>query len=217
MIRRFSLLLLGTLLAATVCFGQAARRPAGSPLYYSESLTTFTGSERAVRGEITLTGATIVAGGNSVVGVRGAITLATGKTLTSGYLYGTQGKVYINGTSNTQSGGGIIAGIFGQLDVTGGTVSNTGLTAPGAFDIGGTGVGGAVANIHGIVITNSTTTVAGSAIHIATTSSGFSNVISIDDTSGTLFKACTTVTTSGAIAIKVGANQVWVPYSAGCT
>ena len=183
----------------------------------SSSLTTISSSIRQIIGDITLTGATIAAGGNSIVGARGAVTLANGKVFSSGYLYGVQGKAIINGTSNTQSGGGIIAGIFGQLDTSGGTISNTGLTAAGAFDIGGTGVAGAVTNVHGIVITNSTSTIAGSAIHIATTSSGFSSVISIDDVSNTLAKACTTVTTTGAFAFKFGNTIYWVPWSNACS
>ncbi len=158
---------------------------------------------------------TIGGGGGSVVGVRGVVELNPGATLNAGYLFGTEGKVQIFGTLTTQSGGGVVAGIYGQFDLTGATLTNAGLTAPGAFDMGSAGPSVHIANLHGVLITNSTPTQAGSAIHIATTSSGFANVMSIADTSGTM--AVTTgspgtCTSSGYMNVLVNSTVEKVPF-----
>jgi hypothetical protein len=162
---------------------------------------------------------TIGGGGGNVTGVRGLITVATGTTLAAGYAYGTQGKVVINGTLTTQSGGGMVAGVFGQFDLTGATLTNAGLTAPGIFDMGSAGTNATIANLHGIVISNTTNVVAGSAIHIATTSSAFSNILSLNDPNHGSWKACTTsfTTPSAGLYVLIGSTQYVVPVYAACT
>ena len=176
--------------------------------------TAAPGSVRTIIGSITTSNASYANGGNSLTGVRGVTTIAGTTTVGSGYLYGTQGKVIFAGTSNTQSGGGIISGIQGQLDMTGATITNTGLTAPGWFDIQG-GPSATVANVHGILITNSSPTKAGSAIHVATTSSGFVNFFTIDDTSGTLATTTGTpgtCTNSGYLNVTVNSTSLKIPF-----
>ena len=61
-------------------------------LYTAASATP--GTYRQIRGEVT-TFSTMTSG--NLVGVRGAVTMATGSTVSGGYLYGTQGKA-ITGT-----------------------------------------------------------------------------------------------------------------------
>jgi hypothetical protein len=79
-----------------------------------------TGTYREIRGEIT-TYNTFTSG--NLVGVRGAVTIAAGATVSGGYLYGVQGKA-ITGTGIITAGN--LFGVFGQLDVSGAT-----LTSPG--------------------------------------------------------------------------------------
>lgn len=186
---------------------------ANSANVFQSSTSAAPGTVRAIRGEMVV-GSTTMTSGN-LVGVRGAVTVPVNETITAAYLYGTQGKVVFTGTSNTQSGGGIITGVYGSLDLTGGTVTNTGLTSPIAAVFDGTGIGAAVANIHGIVIANSTSTIAGSAIHVSTTSSGFTYFLTIDDTSGTLATVTGTpgtCTNSGYMPVKVNSTVLKIPF-----
>jgi hypothetical protein len=84
-------------------------------LYTAKSATP--GTYRQIRGELT-TYSTMTSG--NLVGVRGAVTMPAASTVSGGYLYGAQGKA-ITGTG-TFSGTDIF-GVFGQFDVSGGTVS----------------------------------------------------------------------------------------------
>lgn len=104
-------------------------------LSYSDSVYT-TVSESSV-GDLTasVTGASAVtrralvgamttpaafASGN-LVGVRGSVTMPNSSAVTGGYLYGAQGKA-ITGTG--EFAGTALAGLYGQLDVTGGTITS---------------------------------------------------------------------------------------------
>ena len=76
------------------------------------------GTVRLIRAEAT-TGATMTSG--NLVGVRGAVTAATGSTISAGtYLYGVQGKA-ITGTGDISAAQ--FTGVYGQLDVSGGTLT----------------------------------------------------------------------------------------------
>lgn len=82
--------------------------------YTSASATP--GTIRVIRGEIT-TNSTMTSG--NLVGVRGAVTMATGSTISGSYLYGMQGK-FITGTGSIT--GTASAAVYAQYDMTGGTV-----------------------------------------------------------------------------------------------
>jgi hypothetical protein len=84
-------------------------------LFTAKSATP--GTYRQIRGEVT-TYSTMTSG--NLVGVRGAVTMPAASTVSGGFLYGAQGKA-ITGTGTFS--GTSLAGIYGQLDVTGGTVS----------------------------------------------------------------------------------------------
>lgn len=90
----------------------------------SKTISSATPStERLTLSEVTLSGTTIaIAAGGSIAGVRGAITIPTGKTFTEGFLYGTQGKVTLVGTIN-EGAAARIAGVLGQVDLSTGTVT----------------------------------------------------------------------------------------------
>src|ERR1019366_2444272 len=67
-------------------------------------------TQRILLGSTTLSAPT-VAVTRSVVGTRGAVQV---NSITSGFLYGTQGKLILAGTLN--NGAGFNAGLFGQVD-----------------------------------------------------------------------------------------------------
>jgi len=73
---------------------------------------------------VTLTPATTiaVAGGGSIAGVRGEITLTAAKSFTDGFLYGVQGKFTMNGTMAEVSAARA-TGVLGQVDLSTGTLT----------------------------------------------------------------------------------------------
>lgn len=97
------------------------------------------GTVGAVTGAMT-TGVSLTSG--NLVGTRGSITVTDSTTVGSGvYLYGTQGKLS-SGTGTISAGSGHIAAVYGQLDMTGGTVTS-GHVAAVIADIFAVGTGGA--------------------------------------------------------------------------
>jgi len=92
----------------------------------SKTLTSATpATERLVRSELTLTPATSLAVGSSgsLAAMRGCVTLTTGKSITDGYLYGSQGKVTLDGAT-IAVGSDHIAGVYAQLSATGSTFTS---------------------------------------------------------------------------------------------
>jgi hypothetical protein len=92
------------------------------------------GTHRAIVGKQTTF--TSMTSGN-VVGVRGEVTL--GGTATSVFLYGVQGKI-ITGAQTIATAAAYIAGVFGQLDVSGGTITTCKMAGL-VSDIYGAGAG----------------------------------------------------------------------------
>ena len=77
------------------------------------------GTQRAVYGKYT-TAATMTSG--SLVGARGEVTMG-GSVSGTAFLYGVQGKI-ITGANTINVGSSYVAGVFGQLDLTGATVTS---------------------------------------------------------------------------------------------
>jgi hypothetical protein len=80
-----------------------------------------TATTRAIVGAMT-TPATFSSG--NLVGARGSLTM--GAAATGGYLYGVQGKAI---TGAFAFSGTVLAGVYGQLDVTGGTITSGNVAA----------------------------------------------------------------------------------------
>jgi hypothetical protein len=90
------------------------------------------GVVRAVVGQIT-TGASYANGSNSLAGVRGLVTVPTAATASTGYLYGTQGKLVVAGTVN---GSTWDAGLLGQTDISAATLTAASHVTPIWSDAG---------------------------------------------------------------------------------
>lgn len=167
-------------------------------------------TERLVRSELTLTPAsTMTLGSNSLVGVRGAVTLTTGKQLTGGFIYGTQGKLIINGT--VAIGSGMAYGVMGQLDLTGSTITS-GYVAGVGSDIFGVSTGTkAVDMFYGQHADGGT-------IHSYLRAYGKSEVV-FDFTSNggasVVIGAGTYSTADGYLLVKVNGTDYRVPVFAG--
>src|ERR1035437_1779785 len=97
------------------------------------------GNIRAIDSELLLNfaGSTTVTAGQNLAAIRGCISIAAPTTLIgSSYLFGSQGKIIVQGTLANTGGNGIIAaGVLGQLDISSVVAISSPLTA-GWFDVG---------------------------------------------------------------------------------
>jgi hypothetical protein len=99
------------------------------------------GTIRAIYGKFT-TFTTMTSG--NLVGTRGEVTMG-GSVSGTAFLYGAQGKI-ITGANTIDVGSGYVAGVFGQLDLTGATVT-TGYVCGVASDIFGVSSGTVAADL----------------------------------------------------------------------
>jgi hypothetical protein len=81
-------------------------------------------TDRLVRSELTVNPAASVAvtSNGSLAGVRGCVTLSSGKAITDGFMYGVQGKLVADGATINNSPDHV-AGLYGQLSLSGSTLS----------------------------------------------------------------------------------------------
>ena len=112
--------------AATAAVGVTGTQTSATP-----------GTVRGIYGKETTHSSTT---SGNVVGVRGEVTCG-GSVSSTATLYGSQGKLIMG--SNTISTNSYVCGLFGQMDVSGATVStaDSGLVAPICCDIQGAGTG----------------------------------------------------------------------------
>ena len=99
--------------------------------------------------------------GQSIAAIRGCQTIASGTTFGSGsvneYLYGVQGKTYVQGT--LVAAAGFVAALFGQLDTSGANaVVTSGYVSALHLDMGATSAltAGSPAFVNAQTITNTT-------------------------------------------------------------
>ena len=122
---------------------------------------------RLVDSELSL-GNAVTSVSGSVASVRGNTTVLSGTTITgASYLYGTQGKLTVQGALNSSAE--VSAGIVGQLDLSTASASSAPIAA-GWFDCGATASAAIVSSpgaIDGIVIYNTTNAVINSVIRTA--------------------------------------------------
>ena len=120
-------------IAVAIGFG-AATQPGNIRAIDSELLCNFAGN-------------TTVTSGQALVAIRGCVSIAAPTTLIgSSYLYGSQGKIIIQGTLANTGGNGIIAaGVVGQLDISAAVALSSPLTA-GWFDVGASASAAVVAS-----------------------------------------------------------------------
>lgn len=98
----------------------------------------------------------------AVAAVRGNTTIASGTTVTSGFIYGTEGKVTIKGTASSAN---FTAGLVGQLDLSAATALGTGQIAAIWGDMGATMSAGAISGEAVLDIMLLTNTCAGSSVN----------------------------------------------------
>jgi hypothetical protein len=118
---------------------------------------------RLVDSEPTLgyAGSTAITG--SVAAVRGNATLGASTTISSGFVYGEQGKLTLKGT--LANGSGFNAGLFGQVDTSASTfVHTSGYLAPIMGDFGATSIMSTDANANMVSLLNTTSCLINSAL-----------------------------------------------------
>jgi hypothetical protein len=150
------------------------------------------------------------------VGVRGAVTAATGANLTGGYFYGTQGKA-ITGTATINVGSGDFSGVYGQLDVTGGTITS-GHVAPLESNLYGaqSGTHGAAVPIDLLYMEHAAGGVIRDAIHLFGKMDYVLNFESNSDLGYAVSTTCqpAAISTTGAIRIIVDGTEKFIPLVA---
>lgn len=133
---------------------------------------------RPINSEPTLNfqGSTAITG--SVVAVRGNTTIASGNTVTSGFVYGTQGKVTIVGTNSTAN---YVAGVVGQIDISLATAVGTGPLAAIWGDFGATSAAGITTDTGADILklTNTTACAINSAVYVNAKASFFADLVEV--------------------------------------
>lgn len=110
----------------------------GGITFSTTNVSETPGTVRAINGA-EITGVSLTSG--NLVGSRGSVTITNGTNVGNDvFLYGAQGKV-ISGTGVIDAGSGHVAGMYGQLDLTGGTTTSGHIAAVIAdiFNPGATG------------------------------------------------------------------------------
>ena len=118
-------------------------------------ITAAPGSVRTIVGTITTTNASYANGNSSIVGVRGAATIPSGTTASTGYAYGTQGKFILGGIV---SGSIWASGLQGQIDISAATLTSASHVTPIWSDAGATGPAVSCTFCDSLVLTNTTAT-----------------------------------------------------------
>lgn len=158
------------------------------------------GTIRAVRGLMTGT-ASVETSGN-LVGVRGEVDMVGAS---GGFFYGAQGKVIPTGTL---SGSAWVAGVFGQFDLSGATLTSA-QTATIWGDYGTTATAGTYSGARGIAMTNTTAAKLNSQVYLY---GGATNLLELVDNNGlvgaTYFVAAGTTGGSAGDTNKCNASKV---------
>ena len=173
---------------------------------------------RQLQSAVTLnTAGSITTGSVSAVGIRGLAQIASGTTVTAGYVYGAQGKLVVSGTLN---GSEWVFGLVGQLDASAATALTAGShLSPIWSDAGATSPAVTCAFCDGVVITNTTATTYHSLIY------GYSKASYVFDFTGngTPFALSTSGTSSGncaqsggvvfakAMPVHIDGTDYWIP------
>jgi hypothetical protein len=143
-----------TTLALTPANLMAALAGLTFPISAAKTITSATPATfREVISEVTIAPATTLAIGSngSIAGLRGSVILTTGKSLTDGFLYGTQGKLTLDGAT-VAVGPDHVAGLYGQLSMNGTTLTS-GHIAGVISDIQGTPTSALVDLFYGESVT----------------------------------------------------------------
>jgi hypothetical protein len=138
--------------------------------------------------------------------------------LTTGFIYGAQGKIVLSGTLN--NGSGFNAGIFGQTDTSAASfVHTSGYLAPIMADFGATSIMASDANANMITVLNTTQCT----IHAVQTSivkaSFWQDIQEINGTNftKTTSTSVTNVGTSGWLKILVNGQTRYIALGDGVT
>jgi hypothetical protein len=167
---------------------------------------------RATSSALTLAYAGNTAVTGSVASLRGNTTIAAATTLSSGFAYGTQGKVSIAGALTTPN---YVAALLGQLDTSAaGSLGTTPLSAIWG-DMGASSTAATATGADILKLTNTTNTAINSAIYVNANATFFADITDIGY-GGVHFVVGTTASTAaGCLKVKVGGATRYIQlYSA---
>lgn len=183
-----------------ITLSNASASSSGPVVVTTTEASATPGTVRSITGKIS--DSTVMTSGN-LVGVRGEVDSAGAS---GGFLYGVQGKVILTGTL---SGSEWTAGVFGQLDISGGTI-NAGQAAAIWGDYGS--ASGTLTNqtgLYGIAMTNTTAAVLEGQIYLY---GGAQNLLLLNTNAGlsgtTYFQAAGTGANSAGAASYAAGTEV---------
>ncbi|MGD0039104.1 MAG: hypothetical protein ABSE84_01595 [Isosphaeraceae bacterium] len=149
-------------------------------------------------------------GSGSVAAVRGCATLSSATTVASGYEYGVQGKLILQGTLN--NGSGFNAGIFGQVDTSNANFAHTsGYLAPIMGDFGATANLATDANAYMEALLNTTACLIHSVFQVEARASYLMDITD-DPTGGYGAQYCVAAQASGLASMKLKVHVKGTDY-----
>ena len=158
----------------------------------------------AITGSVTANYAGTINPVSNLIGVRGEAHIASGTTLASNYVYGTQGKLIVPGIL---VGSAWAAGLVGQLDISAATLTSASHITPIWSDAGATGPLASVAFADSLVLTNTTATTFNSLIY------GYSKAafaFDLTDNGGGFIVGTTAATASGCLKVKINGATKYI-------
>jgi hypothetical protein len=150
----------------------------------------------------------------SVAAIRGNTTILNGTLITpSGYVYGTQGKITIQGTINVTTQADACAAIVGQLDLSAAQALTAGYVTCGWFDCGAScAVAGPLTTVNVIKLTNTTTKLVNALIMGVADASYFADLTDLGyGGPHWLFPSTAASSLVGSIAVKINGTGMFLP------
>ena len=145
----------GMISAAVLCSNETILDQRSTITYSTVTAAAAPGNVRALVGSVATSGASYANGSNNITGIRGSATIAAATTASTGYVYGTQGKLIVTGTV---SGSTWDAGLMGQTDISAATLTSASHVTPIWSDAGATGPTVSCTFCDSLVLTNTTAT-----------------------------------------------------------
>jgi hypothetical protein len=145
----------------------------------------------------------------SASAIRGNLTVPASGSVSSGYLYGTQGKLTVKGTLTTAN---FSAGLVGQLDLSAATLTSPGPISAIWGDMGASMSASAISGAAGLSILHLTNTALGATINSAIFVEALSTyLLDVSNASySPFFHVGAPTTLSGSLKIKTSAGDRYI-------
>ena len=160
-----------------------------------------------------------IVSGQSLVAVRGVVTVAAATELTSagnGYSYAVQGKHVIQGEIDVNSG--FVAALFGQCDTSGAScVLTSGYVSALHLDMGATSILASSAFLNAESITNTTQCLINSVLKVIANASYFMDLAESNLTGNWIVSSSGMTSQAKSLKVLIGGVPHYIPLCTGTT